>query len=108
MGTTLPSLISPAAALVTAGVTRLVAPVWSFGPHGDGGTIVLQSLCASAIELHPRNSTASPATVRVFIVDLLPSSGELRAGRLPGPGCPQAASCYRATHGCQGRSWPPL
>src|SRR5882672_5435762 len=48
MTTTLPSWISAAAALVTAGVTRLVAPVWSFGPHGEGGTIVLQSDWASA------------------------------------------------------------
>src|SRR5438128_235485 len=44
---TLPSLISAAAALVTAGVTRLVAPVSSFGPHGEGGTIVLQSVWAT-------------------------------------------------------------
>src|SRR5437867_9131581 len=48
MTMTLPSLLSAAAALVTAGVTRLVAPVWSFGPHGEGGTIVLQSVWASA------------------------------------------------------------
>src|SRR5215470_1316947 len=48
MTTTLPSWISAAAALVTAGVTRLVAPVWSFGPHGEGGTTVLQSVWASA------------------------------------------------------------
>src|SRR3989475_11369914 len=48
MTTTLPSLISAAAALVTAGVTRLVAPVWSFGPHGEGGTTFVQSVCASA------------------------------------------------------------
>src|SRR5437762_11215152 len=48
MTTTLPSLISAAAAFVTAGVTRLVAPVWSFGPHGDGGTTLVQSVWASA------------------------------------------------------------
>src|SRR6266403_4669365 len=47
MTTTLPSLISAAAALVTAGVTRLVAPVWSFGPHGEAGTTLLQSVWAS-------------------------------------------------------------
>src|SRR5262245_10610780 len=47
MTTTFPSWISAAAALVTAGVTRLVAPVWSFGPHGEGGTTVLQSVWAS-------------------------------------------------------------
>ena len=27
---------------------RLVAPVWSFGPHGEAGTILLQSVWASA------------------------------------------------------------
>src|SRR2546422_7223357 len=48
MTTTLPSRISAAAALVTAGVTRLVAPVWSFGPHGEGGTTLVQSVWASA------------------------------------------------------------
>src|SRR5881409_1435822 len=48
MTTTLPSLISAAAALVTAGVTRLVAPVWSFGPHGEAGTSDLQSVWACA------------------------------------------------------------
>src|SRR6267142_791660 len=46
MTTTLPSWISAAAALVTAGVTRLVAPVWSFAPHGEGGTTLVQSVCA--------------------------------------------------------------
>src|SRR5215472_9313085 len=45
---TLPVWISPAAALVTAEVTRLVAPVWSSGPNGDGGTRVLQSDWAEA------------------------------------------------------------
>src|SRR5207245_4914463 len=48
MTTTLQSRISAAAALVTAGVTRLVAPVWSFGPHGEAGTRVLQSVWAIA------------------------------------------------------------
>src|SRR5438552_3465501 len=48
MTTTLPSWISAAAALVTAEVTRLVAPVWSFGPHGEGGTTVLQSVWATS------------------------------------------------------------
>ena len=41
---TLPSWISAAAAFTTAGVTRLVAPVWSSGPNGDAGTIFEQSL----------------------------------------------------------------
>src|SRR6185436_1258074 len=54
---TLPVWISAAAALVTAAVTRLVAPVWSFGPHGDGGTSFVQSVCAWAIE--PSVTTAS-------------------------------------------------
>src|ERR1700746_4168180 len=40
---TVPVWISPAAALVTAGVTRLVAPVWSSGPNGEGLTSALQS-----------------------------------------------------------------
>src|SRR6478752_9755645 len=44
----LPSWISAAAALVTCGVTRLVAPVWSSGPNGEGATTDLQSACASA------------------------------------------------------------
>src|SRR2546421_6553015 len=48
MTTTLPSWISAAAAFVTAGVTRLAAPVSSVGPHGDGGTSFLQSACAKA------------------------------------------------------------
>src|SRR5437879_11727716 len=48
MTTTLPSLISAAAALVTAGVTRLVAPGWSFGPQGAGGTTFVQVVWASA------------------------------------------------------------
>src|SRR6266699_1244961 len=53
---TLPSLISAAAALVTAGVTRLLAPVWSFGPQGEGGTTLVQSVWASAagaVEIRP-------------------------------------------------------
>src|SRR5678816_1261285 len=45
---TLPVWISAAAALVTAGVTRFVAPVWSVGPKGDGLTTDLQSLWANA------------------------------------------------------------
>src|SRR5678816_1710064 len=48
---TLPVWISAAAALVTAGVTRLVAPVWSFGPNGEALTTDLQSLCANATGL---------------------------------------------------------
>src|SRR6185436_4896744 len=51
MFVTLPVWISAASALVTGGVTRLVAPVWSLGPHGEGFTIDLQSLCANATGL---------------------------------------------------------
>ena len=40
------------------GVTRLVAPVWSFGPHGEGFTIDLQSLCANATGLDDKAITA--------------------------------------------------
>src|SRR6185295_19190710 len=47
---TVPSLISAAAAFVTAGVIRLLAPVWSSLPNGDGGTVLLQSLSAKALE----------------------------------------------------------
>jgi hypothetical protein len=36
--------------LVTASVTRLVAPVWSFGPQGEGGTSLVQSVCAAALD----------------------------------------------------------
>ena len=62
MTMTLPSLISAAAALVTAGVTRLVAPVSSFGPHGEGGTIVLQSVWASAAGTDARSAANSTMT----------------------------------------------
>src|SRR6476659_8974143 len=48
IGVTTPVWISAAAALVTCGVTRLVAPVWSSGPNGEGATTDLQSACASA------------------------------------------------------------
>src|SRR5215470_5283576 len=48
MGVTTPVWISAPAALVTAGVTRLVAPVWSSGPNGDDATRALQSAWAEA------------------------------------------------------------
>src|SRR6266542_3639747 len=57
MVVTLPVWISAAAALVTAAVTRLVAPVWSLGPHGDGGTSLVQSLCAPATDARPTTTT---------------------------------------------------
>src|SRR5262249_3509462 len=47
---TLPSLISAAAAFVTAGVMRLVAPVGSSLPNGEAGTVLVQSLCAKALD----------------------------------------------------------
>src|SRR5258706_16198500 len=58
MGMTVPVWISAAAALVTAGVTRLVAPVWALGPHSDGGTILVQSLWATASDAGARRSSA--------------------------------------------------
>src|SRR5215469_4298275 len=45
---TLPVWISAAAALVTAGVTRLVAPVWSSFPQGEALITLVQSSCAKA------------------------------------------------------------
>src|SRR5262249_38123201 len=62
MTTTLPSWISAAAALVTAGVTRLVAPVWWFGPHGEGGTTVLQSVWASTAGAAPLRHASTAMT----------------------------------------------
>src|SRR2546422_9747584 len=50
IGMTLPSLISSAAALVTAGVTLLVAPVSSAGPPGDGGAALGQAPSAETAE----------------------------------------------------------
>jgi len=35
-----------------AGVTRLVAPVWSVGPHGEGGTTFVQSVCEGECASH--------------------------------------------------------
>src|SRR5438093_10248008 len=72
---TLPSLISAAAALVTAGVTRLVAPVSSFGPHGEGGTMVLQSLWAAATEAHPRSTRNTTSLADANLMDGLLSWG---------------------------------
>src|SRR6476659_7131333 len=61
---TFPSWISAAPALVTAGVMRLVAPVWSFGPQGDAGTSFLQSDWAKAAEPAARTiSAAAIATI---------------------------------------------
>src|ERR1700730_13216370 len=67
---TVPVWISAAAAFVTAGVTRLVAPVSSSGPNGDAFTRVLQSDCAKALpEPGSRASDVSAtATIRVLIL----------------------------------------
>ena len=60
-----------AAALVTAGVTRLVAPVWSSGPNGDGLTRALQSAAeagadgASSDRADIPTNAASPAILMV-------------------------------------------
>src|SRR2546427_13122822 len=59
IGITCPSWISAAAAFVTAGVMRLVAPVSSLGPQGEGGTILLQSLWASATEVEAKTRKAA-------------------------------------------------
>ena len=67
---TLPVWISAAAALVTAAVTRLVAPVWSLGPHGEAGTILLQSLWAEAtepIESTKRRTADATSALRIMI-----------------------------------------
>src|SRR5262245_7590198 len=68
---TLPVWISPAAAFVTAAVTRLVAPVWSLGPHGEAGTILLQSLCANAAEPTDsmRRSTAEAINILRIMIE---------------------------------------
>src|SRR4249920_3844974 len=83
MFVTLPVWISAAAALVTAGVTRLVAPVWSFGPHGEGLTIDLQSLCANAMGLDDKAITAKAdiSAARSMVTLLCCGSGsKLRDG----------------------------
>src|SRR5271165_3668570 len=89
---TLPSWISAAAAFVTAGVTRLVAPVWSSGPNGEASTRVLQSLWASAGNSKPSSPMqANPAStnLRMFppgspdliIARIAPREASLRRGR---------------------------
>src|SRR5215831_18891698 len=57
---TTPVWISTAAALVTAGVTRLVAPVWSSGPNGDGLTRALQSAAAAGADGARNDRTDMP------------------------------------------------
>src|SRR2546426_2061846 len=69
IGMALPSWISAAAALVTAGVTRLVAPVWSVGPNGEGATKFLHaaSPCANAGAARARTS-ARVAAIRTSLM----------------------------------------
>src|SRR5215472_14267851 len=62
IGVTTPVWISAAAALVTAGVIRLVAPVWSSGPNGDGATSDLQSAWADAGPLESSSESAHTVT----------------------------------------------
>src|SRR5262245_13676647 len=69
---------------------RFVAPVWSFGPHGEGGTRVLQSVCAKAREAEARIMMADAATADRNLMPLLlsPMKGTARhaCGRCPTPG----------------------
>src|ERR1700722_17541931 len=68
MDVTTPVLISAAAAFVTSGVTRLVAPVWSSGPKGDGATSALQSAWAAAGACQARtDSPTSMANLALFM-----------------------------------------
>src|SRR5215472_5424514 len=60
IGVTTPVWISAAAALVPAGVTRLVAPVWSSGPNGDGLTRALQSAAAAGADGDSSEKAAIP------------------------------------------------
>ena len=60
------------AAFVTAGVMRLVAPVWSFGPHAEAGTSVLQSDWAKAAE--PNASTTRAATTATIALGFIADS----------------------------------
>src|SRR5882672_2828413 len=71
IGVTVPVWISAAAALVTAEVTRLVAPVWSSGPNGEALTRVLQSLWADAMEATPQNAMVA-MSARNFMLFLSP------------------------------------
>src|ERR1700747_1555113 len=60
IGVTTPVWISAAAALVTAGVTGLVAPVWSSGPNGDGLTSALQSAAPAGADCTSSDRAAIP------------------------------------------------
>src|SRR5258708_19808074 len=76
---TLTVWISAAAAFVTAAVTRLVAPVWSLGPHGEAGTSFLQSVWAKAADPSEKNSKTPAATsaVRAMIETPFRSEGHV-------------------------------
>src|ERR1700730_19267207 len=65
---TVPVWISAAAALVTAGVTRLVAPVWSSLPKGEGGTILVQSLWARATGVSDSAPKSADAAMSSFFM----------------------------------------
>src|SRR5215831_3872805 len=74
IGVTTPVWISAAAAFVTAGVTRLVAPVWSSGPNGDAFTSALQSAWASAPPHPPKNASKLSTAAAERALSLMGSS----------------------------------
>src|SRR4051794_16756623 len=74
IGVTLPVWISAAAAFVTAGVTRLVAPTSSDGPNGEALTSVLQSLCPIAVADPPIITRAEIAADAMHALSFIPSS----------------------------------
>src|ERR1700731_3643047 len=74
METTAPVWISAAAALVTAGGMRLVAPTWSSGPKGDAFTKLLQSACAKATPKLHRSANADNATLATIEVGFMIAS----------------------------------
>src|SRR2546430_3501890 len=98
---TFPSWISAAAALVTAGVTRLVAPVSSLGPQGEGGTILLQSLWASATDA-PANTKRTAASSHLNLMRPAPFDGERHWERPP----TRAADRMTPAPDIQGGRWP--
>src|ERR1700732_4021757 len=77
MGTTRPVWISAAAALVTAGGVRVVAPVWLCGPKGDAFTKVLQSLCARATFKLPKSANADKMALATIEVNFMIASLDL-------------------------------
>src|ERR1044071_5231481 len=59
---------------------RVVAPVWSFGPHGEGGARVLQSDCAKARDGEARMTMADAAMAEGNLMPLLLSPVKERHG----------------------------